>query len=189
MLLWAHQITGDPPVIESTTRMLFQQGTAPTGWTRDETNSLDNLGLRIYANDTFVDTGGSVAWDDALKIQSVAGTIADTETGGTGYTGFSGTGSTGGSTAAPTAHAHVQTTGFNQSFGNFNGPPHFTGFVLTQISNISTQNGGGTGATHDHTGPSHRHTGPSHVHTSGAFSGTAIDMDLKFAGVIIATKD
>lgn len=49
-------ITG--AVFDATTRMLFQQATAPTGWTKDTTAALDDHALRIVTTTSF--TAGSL---------------------------------------------------------------------------------------------------------------------------------
>jgi len=46
-----------------------------------------------------------------------------------------------------------------------------------------------SGPNHTHSAPSHTHTGPSHTHAAGSWTGNAMNLDLKYAGVIIAAKD
>lgn len=56
----------------SGTKMLFQQTSAPTGWTKDTTHN--DKALRITSGT--VGTGGSVAFETAFASQTPAGTIS-----------------------------------------------------------------------------------------------------------------
>jgi hypothetical protein len=58
----------------SGTRMLFQQSTAPTGWTKDTTHN--NKALRLVSGS--VVNGGSVDFTTAFASQSVVGTVGGT---------------------------------------------------------------------------------------------------------------
>jgi hypothetical protein len=63
-----------PDPIPSGTKMLFQQTTAPTGWTKDTTH--DNKALRVVSGTA--GSGGSVAFTTAFASQAVSGTIGNT---------------------------------------------------------------------------------------------------------------
>ena len=56
------------------TKMLFQQTTAPTGWTKD--TSHDNKALRVVSGTA--SSGGSVAFTTAFTSQGVSGTVGST---------------------------------------------------------------------------------------------------------------
>jgi hypothetical protein len=58
----------------SGTLMLFQQTTAPTGWTKQTTH--DNKALRVVSGTA--SSGGTVAFTTAFASQSVAGTVGST---------------------------------------------------------------------------------------------------------------
>lgn len=60
----------------SGTRMLFQQTTAPTGWTKDTTAAIDNGSLRTTTGT--VSTGGTVNFTTAFASQAVSGTNSAT---------------------------------------------------------------------------------------------------------------
>jgi len=60
--------------IASGTKMLFQQTSAPTGWTKDTTHN--NKALRVVSGTA--SSGGSVAFTTAFASQSVAGTVGNT---------------------------------------------------------------------------------------------------------------
>ena len=105
-------------------------------------------------------TGGSVAFETAFASKSVGGNIA----GNAGATTLQ--------TAQIPGHTHtVGLTGDNKQSGN-------------RVAN-STQGGPGTTTTSSTGG------GGSHTHAVGnlAFTGTAIDLDVKFVDVILASKD
>jgi hypothetical protein len=61
------------------TKMLFQQSTAPVGWTKDTTH--DNKALRVVTGST--SSGGSVNFTTAFASKAVSGTIGNTTAGGT----------------------------------------------------------------------------------------------------------
>jgi hypothetical protein len=54
--------------------MLFQQTSAPTGWTKDTTH--DNKALRVVTGTA--SSGGSVGFTTAFASKAVAGTVGDT---------------------------------------------------------------------------------------------------------------
>lgn len=61
-------------LIPSGTKMLFQQTSAPTGWTKDTTH--DNKALRVVSG--AAGSGGSVAFTSAFTSQAVSGTVGST---------------------------------------------------------------------------------------------------------------
>ena len=132
----------------SGTAMLFQQTSAPTGWTKSTTH--DNKALRVVSGT--VSSGGSVAFTTAFASKSVSGTVGNTTL----------------TTAQMPSHRHsIQTSSTDGSPGA--NPDHSTG-------------GGTAGVSYtDYTGSS-----SSHNHS---FTGTAIDLDVQYVDLIIATKD
>jgi hypothetical protein len=62
----------NPPAFVSGTLMLFQQTSAPTGWTKQTTH--DNKALRVVSGSA--STGGSVGFTTAFASQAVAGTVS-----------------------------------------------------------------------------------------------------------------
>ena len=54
------------------TKMLFQQSTAPTGWTKDTTHN--NKALRVVTG--AVSSGGTVSFSDAFASRAITGTVA-----------------------------------------------------------------------------------------------------------------
>jgi hypothetical protein len=196
----------------SGTRLIFAQTSAPTGWTKDITN-YNNHALRVVTG--AASTGGTVDFTAAFTSQAVSGTNSTTtatnqSTTATGSVSTS-TGvslSSGGSVSSYTlatadipSHSHVRSFGGGGSTNPANGPGNNTGNLSAGgLFTASTQNTGGGGA-HSHgftnpsytasssssfTGTAHSHTQDAHSHT---FSGTAINLAVKYLDVITATKD
>ena len=63
----------------SGTRMIFQQTSAPTGWTKDTTDT-NQRALRVVSGS--VGSGGNTDFTSAFASRGVSGTIADTTQGG-----------------------------------------------------------------------------------------------------------
>lgn len=150
------------PEFPTGTKMIFWQTTPPTGWTKD-TNHNDKA-LRISSG--AASTGGTVAFETAFASQSVAGTI-----GGTAI-----------SIAQMPLHGHPMridegTNNDTDSTGgialSLDDSTNYAAFTGTPSATPGEQIGGtGGGATHDHT-----------------FTGTAINLDVMFVDVVLATKD
>lgn len=123
----------------SGTKMLFQQTSAPTGWTKVTTHN--DKALRVTSGT--VSTGGSVAFETAFASQTPAGTIS-------------------GSTGSATVSLNVTTSDNYLVGGDDEGA----------VTAASLTNG-------------------NHSHGSGtlAFTGTAINLDVQYVDIIIASKD
>lgn len=153
------------------TKMVFQQTTAPTGWTKDTTH--DKKVLRCVTGSA--SSGGSVTFADVFKNQTVSGT-----TGGTGVTI---TGSTAGHvlTQAQLPSVNLYTTKFfkteqgadNKGSSSGSGGAYETAVIPLGGSDQSHSHGNGTLA------------GSSHTHS---FSDT-LDLAVEYVDLIIATKD
>jgi hypothetical protein len=150
--------------LPSGTKMLFQQTAAPTGWTKDTTHN--NKALRVVSGTA--GSGGSVAFTTAFASQAVSGSIGSTTAGGTVANHTL-------STARIPSHSHT-TTGFR----TLSGPVSFGGTGATMGASSGTGNTGG-GEAH-----SHGFSGASHTHS---FTGSAIDLEVQYVDLIIATKD
>jgi len=185
------------------TVMIFKQTSAPTGWTKDTTSALNDSALRIVTG--AASSGGTVAFSSAFVSQSVSGTLSSTtatnqNTTATGSIAVNASGSVTAaslSTAQLASHQHYAegnvgpvfgtVTSSNVSRGAFNGYQTIT----TQPVHQST----GSGSTHTHgfTNPTYNFTGTAHTHTQDAhshtFTGTAINLAVKYVDVIVATKD
>jgi hypothetical protein len=169
------------------TRMIFAQTTAPTGWTKDTTN-YNNHALRVVTGSA--STGGTVDFTAAFTSQTPSGTV--TVSASTGQITQGGTISvTVGNTtlSSPQIPGHTHTlpgrygytrTNNSVSPGNNSQPPY-------------TPNTGSTGGGGSHTHPgSGSFTGSQHNHPVSApasFSGSAINLAVKYLDVITATKN
>ncbi len=159
------------PVVQdgfpSGTRMLFQQTTPPTGWTKDTTKA--QHAVRI--TDTDVSSGGSVNFTTAFASQSVAGTVGNTTL----------------SADQIPAHKHLMVAN-EQVNGNQAADPSDSNQIARSTSNVSDFNtslrGTSTAATIGLTAS----TGGGEAHTH-SFTGTAINLAVKYLDFSLAVKD
>ncbi len=124
------------PPFPSGTRLLFQQSTAPTGWTKDTTH--DNKALRVVSGTA--GSGGTVAFTTAFASQAAAGTVGNTTLtidqipnhshGLPGYVSIDG----GGSFGNPAGSSNI----YSSTFGAGGGQPHTHSFTGTAI-NLAVQ--------------------------------------------------
>lgn len=146
------------------TRIGFQQTTAPTGWTKDTTAGLNNSSMRIVTGSA--SSGGSVDFTTAFASQTPTGSVTITSV----------TGTAGATTlTTPQIPSHTHAVGAPFSAG---GPTNYTQ-VGSGPQVISGATGGG--GSHDH--PFSFSSG------SGTFSGSAINLAVKYYDFIIASKN
>jgi hypothetical protein len=150
--------------------MSFQQTAAPTGWTKDTTAAIDNSAMRLVTGS--VVNGGSVDFTTAFASQTPSGSVSITAVSGTA-------GATTLTTPQIPSHLH-QTRGPGSS-----GPvAQITQFVQNNTSApnaLSDTTSTGGGGSHDHPF--------SFTSGSGTFSGSAINLAVKYYDFIIATID
>lgn len=220
-----------PGYFPSGTRLLFQQTSAPTGWTKVVSSTYNDAALRVVTGS--VSTGGSVAFSTAFASQSVTGTVSTgsaATTGSTtlttaqipshthgvgtiatssagshshgpgnlfGATSFSGDHTHGIQTAAPSpsggstmiprggySAGTAAAVGADFASGNHNHGVSINGGATDAAGSHTHSMSGSTGSAGSDGG--HTHSIPSHSHT---FTGTSINLAVKYADVIIATKD
>jgi len=163
-VLGATNLTGCnsiPDFIATGSLMLFQQTSAPSGWTKQ--TSHDNKALRVVTGTAT--PGGSTAFTSVFASRTPAGTIAVTA------------GSVGNTTlTTPQIPSHTHTNGGGSNF-NAASPFPSTGNVSVN-SSATTGSTGGDGA----------HTHPFTASTA-AFSGTALDFAVQYVDVIICSKN
>jgi len=175
------------------TALLFQQTTAPTGWTKVTTN--DNAALRVVSGT--VGTGGTVAFTTAFASQTPAGSVS------TSVTAVSGSVSTSTSIGntylndpyyMPSHNHTVNIEYIDAVTGHNHGSQG--GYVMqgsNQYQGRSTDAGVvyyvGSGGYHSHSGSSSSSFTFSSGTASSSFSGTAINLAVKYVDVIIATKN
>jgi len=159
----------NPPAFTSGTLMLFQQTSAPTGWTKQTTH--DNKALRVVSGSA--SSGGSVGFTTAFASQAVSGSIGNTTAAGTvgSYTLTS---------SDIPSHSHEimpKLGGSNAGFGAYlQGATNAGGNANNTTTGLT---GGGGGHSHSFTGTAHNHT----------FTGTAINLAVSYVDLIIASKD
>jgi hypothetical protein len=152
----------------SGTVMLFHQSSAPTGWTKltaTSTEALADAAIRVIGTTSYnAGVNGTVAFETAFASKSVAGNIA-------------------GNTAATTLQlAQIPSHSHSLAASPSTADNKQSGAKPTASSNSGLNSGANTGSAG---------SGQSHTHGVGnfAFTGTAIDMDVKFIDVIAASKD
>jgi hypothetical protein len=159
------------------TRVMFHQTAAPTGWTKDTTNYNEHA-LRVVTGTA--SSGGSVNFTTAFASQGVSGSVAVTAASGIA------------GTADAMTLTESQMPSHNHEGGHGVEYPINGAGRATTWRNVSSQDGSRTTAMTFSTGGSSSHShsvsGGSHTHTSGAFSGTAINMAVKYVDIIIAQK-
>jgi hypothetical protein len=188
------------------TAMLFKQTAAPTGWTKVTTD--DNAALRVVSGT--VGTGGTVGFTTAFASQTPTGSVNTSISAVSGSVSV--TLSTAGSVSATTlttaqmpAHRHSALSGGAGSsargFGE-SGSACFLGYINSGTKTyFDIANAGGsqtllqnTGSDNSHT---HGFTNPTYTgafsfssgSASSSFSGSAINLAVKYVDVIVATKN
>lgn len=165
------------------TRMSFQQTSAPTGWTKDTTSAINDSALRFVTG--AVVNGGSVAFSSAFANQNVSGSVSVTVGAGTLAAGI-GTLAGGAVTLATTQiPSHTHTLG--RANGTLMASTGSAGNPLVGITGTTGATGGGGSHTHGISGSPSLSGSPSV--TSSSFTGTAINLAVKYYDFIIASKD
>ena len=154
----------------SGTKLLLQQTTAPTGWTKVTTT--DNAALRIVSGTA--GSGGTVNFSDIFSVVTPAGSV--TLSGGT-------VGNTTLLTAQIPSHTHTHsisenknatavtsTSTYGAGYANFN-----QGIISNGATTVAT----GSNGAHNH----------SFSSQTGVFTGTPIDLSVKYIDAIICQKD
>jgi hypothetical protein len=146
---------------EAGTKLLFQQTTAPVGWTKDLSH--DNKALRVVSG--AVTVGGTVPFTTAFASKAVNGTISGT------------------------VAEHTLTTAQIPSHGHFI-PSRQYDYGADPSQGASGAAIGSAAKPPADNGTNSEGGGDSHAHGfSGSFNGSAIDMAVQYVDVIIATKD
>jgi hypothetical protein len=167
----------------SGTRMLFQQTSAPTGWTKDVSAAFNDAALRMTTGT--VGTGGADAFSTLFGAgKSTAGfTLTSAESWIHGH-GTTESPHGHGTTESPHAHTQINGSGYNGGTGHtINGyVDESNGGNLTNLTSNGavtglSVNANSTGLTINNAGG-----GGAHAHVLNNFN-------LKFADCIIASKD
>ena len=144
------------------TKMLFQQSTAPTGWTKDTTH--DDKALRVVTGTA--GSGGTNAF--STLDATAAGTVNTSVSGTVGGTAIT-------NAQLPNNWYHKPNTpggSLSDNYANFNYQAHHVDWIIYRIQ--------GGGQTHTHS---------LSLTATSTFTGTANGLDVQYVDVIIATKD
>ena len=195
----------------SGTRMIFQQTSAPTGWTKD-TSDTNQRALRVVSGSA--SSGGSVDFTTAFASKGVSGSVANggnnTNSGGNNTNNATAGGSVNNhtlNTGRMPQHRHIGGTRcihdmVNGHYGTIaqgqtrypssmyvggtNGYANYDLHYTNYQGSSQTHNHGFSGSAHSHSINSHTHSINAHNHS---FSGTAINLAVRYLDVIIAQKD
>lgn len=157
--------TGSP--IPSGSVMLFYQSAAPTGWT--QVTTLNDYDLRLVSG-TGGGTGGTTAYSSVFTNQTPTITTSGLSAGATTL-----------STAQIPSHQHIDgvswgVTGF--SYGSTTSP------------GCATAGDSSGGSSNSHAYTSFTGGGGSHSHSiSGSASSSAITLNVRYANIIICSKN
>lgn len=159
--------------VPSGTRMLFQQSTPPTGWTK--VTSYNNWALRVTSGT--VTTGGGRDFTDTFKIgYPTSGTVMGHEIKVDEMPVHS-------HGVKDTGHDHIATQFYGSRTDNIPGPAQDN--IEGAAGNFTYQRPVMVPNT---TGISLFNTGGSREHAHN-FQGAGIDLDVKYVDVVIAQKD
>lgn len=178
-------LTGVDP-FEANTSLIFNQASAPTGWTKQTGTALANTALSIVTG-----TGGGTGGSDSFYSTFASGRTTASGTLPVSSLPVSGSlsGTVGGTTlSTPTIASHSHTTALNDrdnpSGGRAVGCPQTGGYQSDLCTNTC---GGGGSHSHPFSGSLSGASTGSGTTGSGSFSIPA--MDIKYANVIVANKD
>jgi len=209
-------LTGVQP-FASGTKMLFQQTSAPTGWTK-VTSNVDNRALRVVSGTA--GSGGTNAFSNTLADRSITANAGNTTAGGNisvanttagGNVSISSVSTSGNvnshtlSTNEMPAHAHRtyfgpdnnvnpvnqgNTAGVNRVNTN-NGGNAWGPYYSKTVQYFPLQEGGGGGHSHGFSGSSHDHngslSGTAHNHNA-SFSGSAHNHNVSVSNLDLAVQ-
>ena len=154
----------------SGTRLLFHMSSPPVGWTKD--TSHNDKALRVVSGS--VGTGGSVAFSSVMASQTPAGTVSTNFTGTTASTVLS--------VSQIPSHSHTFTESFSKEDNNFSAgsqrPLRENSVNLGNYTITTASTGGGGGHTHAFS-----------VTGGSTFSGSAMNLAIRYVDIIIAQKD
>ena len=156
------RMTAIETAFASGTKMLFQQSTAPTGWTKDTTH--DDKALRVVTGTA--GSGGTNAF--STLDATAAGTVNTSVTGSVGGTALS-------TAQLPNNWYHKPNTpggDYSDNYANFNYQARHIDWPTYRIQ--------GSGQEHSHS---------LSLTATSTFTGSANALDVQYVDVIIATKD
>jgi microcystin-dependent protein len=181
------------------TKMIFNQTSSPTGWTKD-TASNDDSALRVTTGT--VGTGGSSGFATAMATPAVSGSVGLTGDLTSGNLAVSISGSISNTTLTTSQIPSHRHGGYEHNDNTPNGgsyPPN--SFANINNSNADNQSitlrtgihleaiGGGLGHNHAHTLAGSMTGTPGVGNLAGSLSSATASINVKYVDVIVATKD
>ena len=170
----------------SGTKMLFQQSTAPTGWTKDTTNYNDHA-IRVVTG-----TAGSGGTNALSTLDATAsGTINSSISGNTGtvnlsisqipshfHYAFRNTNVSGGTQSSLSSSTYAA---YGSGFAGGSFDEKYAIGRTGSVANVGRTSSTGTGGAHYHSAGT--------LNVESTFTGEANSLDVQYVDVIIATKD
>jgi len=179
-------LTGVDP-FPSGTAMLFQQTSAPTGWTKQTTHN--DKALRVVSGTA--SSGGTTAFSTAFGTPTVSGTVGINGDPDVGNLAVSVSGNIANTTLSVNtipSHSHLQygMKPVNTPNGNY-ASAQWTGGSVTTMSTSSTGNNGAHNHSHNLSGT--LNGAPSAGNLAGSLSSATAAINVQYVDLIIATKD
>lgn len=183
-----------PDTFPSGTRMVFQQTSAPTGWTKSTDSGFNNAVFRVVTGSvgsTTDKSGGSVAFTNVFQSVTPAGDVQTSITGSIdghplavsempAHRHFIAANITGDALGNLTASNSVRRGGHQELLSN-NSEDYHLGGAGSNDATIGRTSSKGNGAAHTH--------GITGLGADSQFTGTAMDFDVKYVDIIVAQKD
>ena len=188
VLTWATASSGGSGGdIPSGTKMVFYESSAPSGWT--QYTSLNDYGLRVVSG-TGGGTGGTVNFGSLFDSQTInvtsSGSVSSETAGGSVSANVHGHNLT---LSEMPQHRHAYTKVSNSSAQDQRGGGNNGTFTFNQGTTTAYTAYEGSGSPHDHN-ISANFYGSAHNHSISSLAGSGtLDLDLKYADVIICTKN
>jgi len=148
-----------PGVIAAGSRMIFEQSTAPTSWTK--LNTHDNKALRVVTGTAA--PGGTTAFTTVFTTRAVSGPVSGTV--GPHTLTWS----------QMPSHSHASGTGVGNNPGT---SPTVAATNTVRLADAGAPPGGGAGSDQAHSHP-----------FDGSFTGNPQDFAVAYVDVIICSKD
>ena len=173
------------------TKMIFNQTSSPTGWTKD-TVSNDDSALRVTTGT--VGTGGSSGFATAMATPAVSGTVGLTGDLAAGNLAVSISGNISDTTLTSNqipSHNHSIRKGnfLEQNSSNTNAVMRGSNSSVQTNNGIAGNAGGGLSHNHAHSLSGTMTGTPGVGNLAGSLSSATATINVKYVDVIVATKD
>lgn len=172
------------------TKMIFNQTSSPTGWTKDTTNN-DDSALRVTTGTA--STGGSAGFATAMATPSVSGSVALSGDLAAGNLAVSVSGNISDTTLTTTeipSHTHSYQRSNTNDNNQISTYPTYNHVIGRGNSTVNTGSAGSGGAHNHAHSLSGTMTGtPGVGNLAGSLSSATATINVKYVDVIVATKD